>query len=282
MKKVGEMTYDVLGPSALDYLPCRYGTSKLLFRGPRRNLEAPYLAFLGSTETYGKFIEQPFPALVEQRTGRTCVNFGQVNAGVDAFANDSFLMGATARADVTVIQIVGAQNMTNRFYAVHPRRNDRFVSTSALLRTIYREVDFADFHYTRHMLQRLIEVSPERFLTVRAELQQAWLARMRMLLRQVRGKSLLLWFADQAPQPEGSTALADLGADPLFVTREMMEEVSAWATGTVECVISPEARAEGTEGMCFGEMEAQAAAHMLGPKAHAEAAEALAAALAGL
>lgn len=30
------MTYDALGAGALDYLPCRYGTSKLLFRGPRR------------------------------------------------------------------------------------------------------------------------------------------------------------------------------------------------------------------------------------------------------
>jgi hypothetical protein len=36
--KVGEMTYDVLGPGPLDYLPCRYDMSRLLFRGPKRNL----------------------------------------------------------------------------------------------------------------------------------------------------------------------------------------------------------------------------------------------------
>ena len=47
------MTYDAAGPAPLDYLPCRYGTSKLMFRGPRRRLEAPYIAFLGGPETYG-------------------------------------------------------------------------------------------------------------------------------------------------------------------------------------------------------------------------------------
>lgn len=41
------MTYDALGAGALDYLPCRYGTSKLLFRGPRRPLKDPYLVFMG-------------------------------------------------------------------------------------------------------------------------------------------------------------------------------------------------------------------------------------------
>ncbi|MDC1223540.1 DUF6473 family protein [Ascidiaceihabitans sp.] len=46
------MTYDVLGAGNLDYLPCRYGTSKLLFRGPRRPLKEPYIAFLSGTETY--------------------------------------------------------------------------------------------------------------------------------------------------------------------------------------------------------------------------------------
>ena len=120
------MSIDTMGPGALDYLPCRYGSSKLVFRGPRRELGQPFVAFVGSSETYGKFIKEPFPALVEQQLGRACVNFGLLNAGVDAFVHDPFVRNTAAQADVTVVQIMGAQNMTNRFYAVHPRRNDRF------------------------------------------------------------------------------------------------------------------------------------------------------------
>ncbi|MGJ8625987.1 MAG: DUF6473 family protein [Sulfitobacter sp.] len=269
------MTYDALGPGALDYLPCRYGTSKLLFRGPRRDLETPYLAFIGGTETYGKFIKQPFAAQVEEAIGLTCANFGLPNAGVDAFVHDPFVVSAAAKAKVTVIQVLGAQNMTNRFYAVHPRRNDRFVSASQLLSTIYREVDFADFHFTKHMLNRLVMVSPDRFETVRAELQQAWLARMRLMLGQIKGKSILLWIADHAPQPKAAHDQSCLGPDPLFVTREMMDEIKPHATKVVEVTVSKSAISAGTEGMIFSQMEAMAAAEMMGPDAHAEAATAL-------
>jgi hypothetical protein len=275
LKKVGVMTYDALGPGALDYLPCRYGTSKLLFRGPRRDLDTPYLAFIGGTETYGKFIEEPFPTRVEKIIGTTCANFGFPNAGIDVFAHDPFVVNAARKAKITVIQVLGAQNMTNRFYAVHPRRNDRFVSASQLLSTIYREVDFADFHFTKHMLNRLLVVSPDRFETVRAELQQAWLARMRLILGQIKGKTILLWLADHEPKSNEAMDDQTLGSDPLFVTREMIDEIAQHATKVVEAVASKDVISAGTDGMVFSQMEAMAAAEMMGPIAHEEAADAL-------
>lgn len=273
------MTFDALGLGALDYLPCRYGNSKLLFRGPKRDLGQPYIAFIGGTETYGKFLAKPFPVLVEDEIGKTAANFGVPNAGIDVFVNDPFILGAAAQADVAVIQVLGAQNMTNRFYAVHPRRNDRFVSASSLLATIYREVDFADFHFTKHMLSKLLEVSPDRFATVLQELQQAWLARMRLMLSQVRGKSILLWFSEHLPRDAGRGPLQSIGHDPLFITRQMMDEVAEHATHVVEVVASPRARVMGTEGMIFAEMEAIAAEEMLGQQAHVEAADAVTMAL---
>ncbi len=276
------MTYDVLGPGPLDYLPCRYGASKLLFRGPRRDLTKPYLAFVGTTETYGKFIETPFPALVERELGISCANFGQLNAGIDAFSADPFVMDAASEAQITVLQVMGAQNMTNRFYAVHPRRNDRFVSTSTLLRTIYREVDFADFHFNKHMLKCLKRVSPDRFAVVREELQSAWIARMRLLLNRINGKSILLWFSDHAPEDEGTGGTDDIGRDPLFVTREMMDEIAPSATTVIEVVATGNALSVGTEGMVFSEMDVMAASELMGPVAHQEVADALLEAIAEL
>ncbi|KIN65251.1 hypothetical protein Z945_292 [Sulfitobacter noctilucae] len=276
------MTYDALGQGPLDYLPCRYGTSKLLFRGPRRELKEPYLSFIGTTETYGKFIETPFPALVEKATGLTCANFGQINAGIDAFSSDPFVMDAASGSDIAVIQVMGAQNMTNRFYAVHPRRNDRFVTTASLLRTIYREVDFSDFHFNKHMLNCLKQTSAERFAAVRQELQDAWSARMRLMLKRITGKSIVLWFADHAPEDESDDGAGDLGRDPLFVTRQMMDEIAPYCTSVVEVVPSKNALSRGTEGMIYDDMDVVAASGMLGPAAHAEAAEALCNAIAAL
>jgi hypothetical protein len=269
------MTYNEMGPGSLDYLPCRYGGSKLLFRGPRRKLDAPYVAFLGGTETYGKFIEQPFPALVEDTLDVTCVNLGQPNAGIDAFVHDPFILRAAAAADATVVQVMGAQNMTNRFYGVHPRRNDRFVSASSLLSTIYREVDFSEFHFNKHMLGHLNMISADRFQTIREELQQAWLARMRLMMGQISGKSILLWLSDHAPATDTEPDSFGLGPDPLFITREMIDQIAPYVTEVVEVIGSRPEVCEKVPGMCYSPLEAAAACETLQPDCHAEAADGL-------
>lgn len=268
------MTYNALGPGALDYLPCRYGTSKLLFRGPGRNLDDPYIAFIGGTETYGRFVEKPFPALIEVATGMPCVNFGCMNAGLDVFARDPFVLGAAAEAQISVLQIMGAQNMTNRFYSVHPRRNDRFLAPSDLLKTIYRDIDFSEFHFSKHMLAALKAASADRFKTVHRELQTAWVARMRLLMGQISGKIILLWFADHAPDRHGR-AHRGLGADPLFISQEMIDQVAAHAAKVVKVVPSRDAYDEGTNGMVFAPLEAHIAAELPGSRAHREVAAAL-------
>lgn len=273
------MTYETMGDGALDYFPCRYGKSKLLFRGPKRKLEGDYVAFIGGSETYGKFIERPFADLVEDQTGMPCVNFGWLNAGVDVFAGDATVLEAAGAARATVVQVMGAQNMSNRFYAVHPRRNDRFLQASALMRTVFREVDFTEFHFTRHMLRSLRTLSPERYDMVREELQNAWIARMKILLGKIGGKTVLLWFADHAPE---MSLEDDLAHDPLYVTREMVEQLRPLVTEVVEVTVSEAALAQGTDGMKFSQMEAPAAAQMMGPAAHAEAAQALSASIKGL
>ncbi|MEL6620999.1 MAG: DUF6473 family protein [Pseudomonadota bacterium] len=265
------MSFDTLGPGGLDYLPCRYGTSRILFRGPRRPLDAPYVAFFGGTTTYGKFIERPFPQLIEPDLGVTCINFGCLNGGVDVYATDPFLREAATQAAVTVIQVTSPRNMSNRFYRVHPRRNDRFVEASTLLRTIYAEVDFAEFNFTNHMLKRLHLLSPDRFNAVLEELRTAWLARMRLVLSQIPGKTVMLWASKDTPQK----AAADMDSDPAFVTAEMLADIEPLVTRLVRVVASDDALAMGTDGMVFAEMDAPAARTMLGPAVHREIADAL-------
>lgn len=266
------MSFDTLGPGGLDYYTCRYPGSKLLYRGPQRDLDAPYVAFVGGTNTYGKFVEHPFPDLVEDALDLTCANLGCMNAGVDLLLHDSFLKTATKEAQVTVVQVSSPRNMSNRYYTVHPRRNDRFIKPSALLRTIYRDVDFSEFNFTRHMMKRLHDISSVRFKSVVEELQTAWLARMELLLKETPGQTVLMWFSETAPGP----VMDDFGPDPWFVTPELLGEVRGHATAYVEVVASDEARAAGTRGMIFSELEAPAAEHVLGPLAHREAADALA------
>ncbi len=280
---VGAMRHESLDSGGLSYAPCRYGLSRTYFRGPKKSLDDNYFAFLGGSGTYGKFVEQPFPARLEGDLDQTCVNFGVVNGGIDVYANDPVVMSACQGARATVLQVMGAQNLSNRFYQVLPRRNDRFLSASTVLRALYPEVDFAEFSFTRHMLGALYTRSAEKFEIVRSELQSAWLARMKTLIGQIGSPVVLLWFSevtyDDTPWHRRRNALQ---ADPLFVDAPMVESLRPMVHDIIVSRPSGPARAEGTDGMVFPLLHRDAANEMPGVMAHKEAAAKLAPTLRGL
>jgi len=269
------MAFEHPGGVALDYLPCRYGHSKLLMRGPRKRLVDPYVVFFGGTETYGKFIPRPYPELLERRLGGRMVNMGAVNAGVDAYLNDPHLIAAADKARVTIIQVMGAHNLTNRFYSVHPRRNDRFLRASTLMKTVFRELDFTDYAFTRHLLTAMRDTCDERYGLVVEELKLAWVARMKALLEQISSETVLIWLSRQRPVGSAPGGPHPLGHDPLFVDRAMVDVIRPLVTHYLEVVPSAEALSAGTEGMVFSDLEAPAAAETMSAEAHREVAEEL-------
>ncbi len=271
------MAYERPGESPLDYQVCRYGQSKLLFRGPKRNTKQNFIAFVGGTETYGKYVVKPFPDLIEQRLGVPCVNLSAMNGGVDAFVNDDSVLSLCGRAQTTVVQIMGAHNMSNRFYSVHPRRNDRFLKASTLMRTIFREVDFTEFSFTRHLLTTLKTLAPDKFEVLEQELKAAWQARMDLLLSRITGKVILLWVADRAP--DDTQQCRGLGQDPLFVDDAMVAHARAKAHGYIEVIVPEDVKKQGTHGMLFPQLEAAAAQEMYGPATHEIVADQLTAVL---
>ena len=65
------MAYEHRWRRAWTILPAATGLSRLFSGGRGGGWTASYIALIGGTETYGKFIEEPYPALVEAATGRT-------------------------------------------------------------------------------------------------------------------------------------------------------------------------------------------------------------------
>lgn len=201
---------------------CHYGLSRLTFRGPEKSLKGRYITFIGGTQTFGKGTNTPFPDIVEKRLGRTCVNLGVANGSVDAFVNDPTVLTMARDGELTVVEVMGARNLSNRFYRVHPRRNDRFLQESTVLKALYPEIDFTEFDFTGHMLQTLEDTSAERFDILLAELREAWVARMRGLLRTIGGNAVLLSIKDARGQPVAP-----------FVTNDMIDAIGADAITTI-------------------------------------------------
>ena len=263
------MAYVYPGAGAPEDAACRYGNSRLIFRGPQRDTRGQYCVVLGGTETYGRYVARPFPDLIEQALGVPVVNLGLPNAGLDAFVQDADVMHMVAGARAVVIQVLGAQNVSNRFYPVHPRRNDRFLGAHAGLRALFPEVDFTEFNFTRHMLQSLYRTSPERFGVLAAELRMVWLERMKTLLAQAQ-RPILLWAAPVAPLRE--TGRLEDRVYPTLVTAAMMEQVRPLATAYAEVLVKADAHAM-SSGLPM--IVDPASAGTPGPVAHAQITRAL-------
>lgn len=255
------------GKDCLDYSPCGYEGSRLQFRGPCRDLQRDHVICIGSTETFGRFISEPWPDLLERDLGVDCVNLGVVNAGIDSFLHDPGLPRVLGSARAVVIQVMGAHNLSNRYYSVHPRRNDRFLRASPTLASLYPEVDFTEFHFTRHMLSRLETISEKRSATVFKELKSAWIARMTALCALIPGPVLLLWISDRLP-PDRADVIDD--GEPLLVTREMLAALRPHLAGQVE--IAAPRGIFSAAGQPLPGFAAPAAAILPGPRAHERAA----------
>lgn len=267
------MRHDEIAVPALDYRYVNYRGSRLRFRGPRKRRTGRYAAFVGATETFGRFVPHPFVERVEEKTGITCLNLGCVNAGIGAVMQDPSAMAICVEARLTVIEVMGAHNLSNRFYTVHPRRNDRFLRASGDLRELFPELDFADFVFTRHMLRTLRLTCPERFARVRRELTGAWIGRTRAFLETLSDRAVLFWFADRDPPPPGHGV--EDGRCPLFVDREMIAK-AAGRTPVIRCQPARDTLSAATGGLVFAPEDADAARLMLGIGAHEAAADALA------
>lgn len=266
------------GAGALDYFPCRYGASKAVFRGPWRDLTAPYVAMLGGSATFGKYVDRPFPALVEQALGHPVANLAGLNAGPDFYLSDPATLDIAAGGRAVVVQVTGAEALSNPWYTVHSRRNDRFLAATPALRALFPQVDFTDIHFTRHLLQVLERSDAGAFGQVVQGLKQNWLAKMRQLMAGLPARRVLLWLAD-TPPPERADSL---GSAPLFIDCAILDALRPEASAIVLAMPSPQARTLARFDMTYPETEATQAACLPGAAVHAEVADRLAPVLRGL
>lgn len=228
--------------AAPDYDTYRYGRARQLYRGPKPDLTQPYIACIGGSETFGKFVLQPFPKLLEERLNVTVANFGTPSGGPAFFLKDPVLLETLNNARTVVIQVMSAWANPNRLYTVRKRRNERLKDISEMLRLLYPEMDLGQFRYAHNMLNRLYMADAQKFKLVELELRAAWIARMRELTDQIETRKILFWFSERRPEDDlGANASPSRLSSPAFVDRRMIEAVRPMVDAVVEYVAEEEA-----------------------------------------
>lgn len=223
----------------IDYKGYHWGRLNQIYRGPQPDLASPYIACLGSAQTFGRYVEQPFPQLLAETLDMQVANFGTASAGPGFFLRDSLVTEAASKAAVCVIQVMSARSLSNRLFRVELSRNEEIEAVTRALQSLFPHVDFETFTYAHNMLNQLVEDDPESFLAVEAEMKAAWVARTRVLLETVQTKRILFWFSERDPDEEAPTdAEHAMLKYPQFVDKDMIDAVAPLADKVVTCVTS--------------------------------------------
>ena len=260
----------------IDYGDYRFGRARQRFRGPAPDLDQPYIAFIGGSEVYGKFVRDPFPSRVSRDLNLTCANWGTPGAGPSFFLKDPVVLEACSKAQACVISVMGAVSMSNRLYSVFKRRNSRIRSVSESLRALFPSLDLDTFRFVHNMLARMQREDPDNFKLIEIELRQAWVARMRELLDDIETARVLVWMSTRTPEEDAYAAGRDsILTPPAFVTREMLEAVAPMADLVVEYVASEELACDPDDGRVFSEEYDPMAPLLPGETMHAQVADLL-------
>ncbi|WP_233494826.1 DUF6473 family protein [Ruegeria sp. A3M17] len=265
------MSYHQTGSGGPGHEVCQYDGSRLWFRGARRILDQPYAACVGGDETFGRFVDRPFSAILEDGLERRVLNFGCLFSGVDALSDDRGLCDLLRGADLCVMQVPGLLGQSNLFYRVHSRRNDRFLAPTKDLISLYPEIDFTEVHFVRHLMTCLQKVRDARIEVVLDELRQNWVRKIGKFLQGLETPVILL----RLQVLRGEQSAHHIDSADVGVTDQMIKTVGKPCADIVDVKTHVCGQSDEIEDMLFGTLQQPMAEHMIGPAAHRTIAAAL-------
>lgn len=216
-------------PGGLDYeiynLPA---VGPRTFRGPAIDTSAPYLAFVGSAHTFGRFVPAPFPHLLGTRLGIPVLNMAVGGAGPRHFLAAEYvdLMNG---AEAVVIQVLSGRSASNSQF-------DNFHSGGMMgrIRGEQSPTRAEDF-----FLRFAQSASPSRIEEIVHETRYDYMSSFVRLLRRIVVPKILFWFSTRVPRYEENYSNIPngvLGAFPHLVNRQMVDRLATLSDDYVECV----------------------------------------------
>ncbi|MEO1549307.1 MAG: DUF6473 family protein [Pseudomonadota bacterium] len=210
----------------------RFGRSQTLFRGSAPDLSQPFVAVIGGAETYGPYVDLPYPALLDQELPLQVLNLGCQGGGPSFVLRDPILLEACNRAEAVVLSVSHAWAVTNRLFTVGHTQNTALHEVSEQLAVMFPDVDLDPFEHVRPMLHALAQSNPENFQVLQIELREAWLARMRDLVERIEAPVVLFAMGDDQMEVGGFDAnIPRIG--PELITPAMLSRLSTYVASVV-------------------------------------------------
>lgn len=266
--------YQTLDRSFVDYELFRIPGVDRDLRGPRVDLDKPYVACIGAAQTFGRFCQRPFPALLGKSLGIPVLNFAIGGCGPEMYRREPHL-GILRRSKLVIAQVLSGRSASNSAW----RSNGGDINGVCL----------SDGRIDRQepVLRDLLATKSRDYMArIVAETRADFSQHFAGLLDSLGTPSILFWFAKR--KPDYVTRYDDLWGMlsdfPHLIDRPTMDAIRPHASDYVECLSSrglpqrlwsAETAVEGTvresDGFLYNryypspEMHEDAAKALLGP-----------------
>ena len=228
-------TYQNLDSQVIDYQLWNLHTTsaRYVLRGPRPKTLASqqYIASLGPAFTFGRFVDQPYPALLGKALNMASLNLGIGGIGPSFHTNPRYdaLLSLVNRAKLATILIFSGRSQSTSRFKVHECFQEQYYYEGTRMP--------ADYVY-----QKLLETeSPEVVAAQVAEIRERYVAEFVQLLNSIQVPKVLLWVSKRRPDyQESYDGLHKLLSNfPHLVNQPMVDKLRSHCDAYLEYCDTP-------------------------------------------
>lgn len=110
---MGNSFYQNLDKNIIDYKI--YDFQGLELRGPKLD-NTKYIAYIGASQTFGRYCQEPYPHLLSKRLNMGTLNFGIGGKGPTYFLKNKTIIEAVNRAELVIIQVLSGRSIGNSVF----------------------------------------------------------------------------------------------------------------------------------------------------------------------
>ena len=188
---MGNSFYQNLDKNIIDYEI--YNFQGLELRGPKLD-NTNYIAYIGASQTFGRYCQEPYPNILGKKLNLGTLNFGIGGKGPDYFLKNKTILEAVNRAELVIIQVLSGRSISNSVFeskdgGMHGIRliDGKNMRADDLFSQLISGKDKRGL--SREFMENLVKESRENYVEIILD-----------LLKAIQPPKILLWLSTRTPE----------------------------------------------------------------------------------
>jgi len=186
---------------------------ELFLRGPKQEnlIKNEYITCLGAAQTFGRFVENPYPSLIAKKFNIGVINLGISGAGPSFFSRDPNIIKKINNGKFVIIQAMAARSCSNRYFKSE-------IGTNSLTRLKDGVKGSSGKFYGDLIIQKDYLLLSEIIYDCKLQ----WIKDHLYLFSLIKVPIVLLWFSTRSPKKEHKSINSIFNSFPQMVDNDMI------------------------------------------------------------